>query len=117
MDGRKSVRVDNLSKLTTIEELREKLSSDFDAAPDKQRLFYRGKQASWMVHAVGACCIWDTIFLSLQLEDGHSLFDYDVGLNDIIQLLVRNNVPQLSDDHASSAEDSEDKMEVIISCR
>ena len=25
----------------------------------------------------------------LQLEDGHSLFDYDVGLNDIIQLMVR----------------------------
>ncbi len=24
-----------------------------------------------------------------QLEDGHSLFDYDVGLNDIIQLMVR----------------------------
>ena len=45
MDGRKSVRVDNLSKLSTIEELREKLSSDFDVAPDKQRLFYRGKQA------------------------------------------------------------------------
>ena len=53
MDGRKSVRVDNLSKLTTIEELRVKLSSDFDAAPDKQRLFYRGKQASKMVHTVG----------------------------------------------------------------
>ena len=45
------------------------------------------------------CCTW---FLSLQLEDGHSLFDYDVGLNDTIQLLVRNNVPQLSDDHADS---------------
>ena len=25
----------------------------------------------------------------LQLEDGHSLFDYDVGLNDIIQLMIR----------------------------
>lgn len=24
------------------------------------------------------------------MEDGHSLFDYDVGLNDIIQLLIRN---------------------------
>ena len=24
-----------------------------------------------------------------QLEDGHSLFDYDVGLNDIIQLMIR----------------------------
>ncbi|NXO78872.1 UHRF1 ligase, partial [Sitta europaea] len=27
--------------------------------------------------------------LSLQMEDGHSLFDYSVGLNDIVQLLVR----------------------------
>ena len=49
-DGRKSVRVDNLSKLTTIEQLRDKLASDFDAAPDNQRLFYRGKQARWMCH-------------------------------------------------------------------
>ena len=27
--------------------------------------------------------------VTTQLEDGHSLFDYDVGLNDIIQLMVR----------------------------
>ncbi len=24
-----------------------------------------------------------------QLEDGHTIFDYDVGLNDIIQLMIR----------------------------
>lgn len=29
--------------------------------------------------------------LSLQMEDGHSLFDYNVGLNDIVQLLVRQS--------------------------
>lgn len=29
------------------------------------------------------------MLLFFQLEDGHTLFDYDVGLNDIIQLLVR----------------------------
>ena len=29
------------------------------------------------------------MFICLQLEDGHSLFDYDVGLNDIVQLMVR----------------------------
>ncbi|NWI51626.1 UHRF1 ligase, partial [Calyptomena viridis] len=29
------------------------------------------------------------LVLSLQMEDGHSLFDYSVGLNDIVQLLVR----------------------------
>lgn len=31
------------------------------------------------------------MFLSLfiQLEDGHTLFDYNVGLNDLVQLMVR----------------------------
>lgn len=27
--------------------------------------------------------------LSFQLEDGHTLFDYSVGLNDLVQLMVR----------------------------
>lgn len=44
MDGRKNVRVDNLSKLTTIDQLRERLVKEFDAEPSRQRLFYRGKQ-------------------------------------------------------------------------
>ena len=44
MDGRKSARVDSLSKLTTIEQLRERLVEQFDAEPERQRLFYRGKQ-------------------------------------------------------------------------
>ena len=44
MDGKKSVRIDNLSKLTKIEELREMLIEHFDAEPKCQRLFYRGKQ-------------------------------------------------------------------------
>lgn len=26
-----------------------------------------------------------------QLEDGHTLFDYNVGLNDIVQLLIRSD--------------------------
>lgn len=26
----------------------------------------------------------------VQLEDGHTLFDYNVGLNDIVQLLIRS---------------------------
>ena len=46
MDGRKNARVDSLSKLTTIEQLREKLVEEFDAEPERQRLFYRGKQVS-----------------------------------------------------------------------
>ena len=44
MDGRRSVRVDNLSKLTHIEELRERLVEHFQAEPERQRLLYRGKQ-------------------------------------------------------------------------
>ena len=43
MDGKKSVRVDGLSKLTKIEELREKLVDLFEAEAERQRLFYRGK--------------------------------------------------------------------------
>ena len=44
MDGRKSIRVDGLSKLTKVEELREKLVESFEAPCEHQRLFYRGKQ-------------------------------------------------------------------------
>ncbi|XP_064626452.1 E3 ubiquitin-protein ligase UHRF1-like [Lineus longissimus] len=67
MDGKTSHCVKDLSKLTKIEELREKLEELFDASANRQRLFYRGKQ----------------------LEDGHSLYDYSVVQNDIVQLLVR----------------------------
>ena len=44
MDGIKNVRIDDLSKLTKVEELRDRLVEHFDAEPSRQRLFYRGKQ-------------------------------------------------------------------------
>lgn len=44
MDGKKTHRVDGLSKLTKISELRQHLIEVFDAPSDQQRLFYRGKQ-------------------------------------------------------------------------
>ncbi|XP_013414439.1 E3 ubiquitin-protein ligase UHRF1 [Lingula anatina] len=71
MDGKTCHRIDGLSKLTKIEDLRSKLVDPFDAPAERQRLFYRGKQ----------------------LEDGHTLFDYDVHLNDIVQLMVRMAAP------------------------
>lgn len=43
-DGKKSLQVDNLSKLTKIEDLRLRLVDEFEAPPERQRLFYRGKQ-------------------------------------------------------------------------
>lgn len=67
MDGKKSARIDGLSKITKVEALRLLVRDQFDVETALQRLFYRGKQ----------------------LEDGYTLFDYDVGLNDTIQLLAR----------------------------
>ncbi|XP_071767852.1 E3 ubiquitin-protein ligase UHRF1 [Centroberyx gerrardi] len=71
MDGKETHRVDSLSKLTKVDELRLKITELFKVEPDRQRLFYRGKQ----------------------MEDGHTIFDYNVGLNDIVQLLVRQAAP------------------------
>ncbi|XP_033117513.1 E3 ubiquitin-protein ligase UHRF1-like [Anneissia japonica] len=81
-DGKKSIRVDGLSKLTKIEELRERLVDKFDAPPDRQRLFFRGKQ----------------------LVDGHSLFDYHVGLNEIVQIMVRSVPPPCAVEDKSEEE-------------
>lgn len=30
------------------------------------------------------------------MEDGHTIFDYNVGLNDIVQLLVRQTLPPVA---------------------
>ncbi|XP_040317661.1 E3 ubiquitin-protein ligase UHRF1 [Herpailurus yagouaroundi] len=70
MDGKVAHTVDSLSRLTKVEELRRKIQGLFHVEPGLQRLFYRGKQ----------------------MEDGHTLFDYDVRLNDTIQLLVRQSL-------------------------
>ncbi|GFY74058.1 hypothetical protein TNIN_11131 [Trichonephila inaurata madagascariensis] len=50
-----------------IRDLRNVLAEKFKIPTNQQRLFYRGKQ----------------------LEDGHNLFDYSVGLNDIVQMLIK----------------------------
>lgn len=55
MDGKQNVLVDNLSKLTGIDDLKEKLVSLFDVEPTRQRLFYRGKQVSLELEI--NCCI------------------------------------------------------------
>ncbi|MEE6487651.1 hypothetical protein FKM82_014977 [Ascaphus truei] len=72
MDGRETHRIDSLSKLTKVGDLRLKVQEVFGVEIERQRLFYRGKQ----------------------MEDSHTLFDYSVGLNDIVQLLVRQ-IPAL----------------------
>ncbi|XP_028660809.1 E3 ubiquitin-protein ligase UHRF2-like [Erpetoichthys calabaricus] len=68
IDGKETRTIDDLSRLTKIESLRLKIQENFNVRPEQQRLFYRGKQ----------------------MEDGQTLFDYNVGLNDIVQLLIRS---------------------------
>lgn len=34
----------------------------------------------------------NVVNLTFQLEDGHTLFDYSVGLNDLVQIMVRQKV-------------------------
>ncbi|TNN27562.1 E3 ubiquitin-protein ligase UHRF1 [Liparis tanakae] len=115
MDGRETHRVDSLSKLTKVDDLRLKISELFKVEPEKQRLFYRGKQVSSGCPPSGpvdrattaspetrrivrACAATFSTLPRLtrpvpQMEDGHTIFDYNVGLNDIVQLLVRNKMP------------------------
>uniref|UniRef100_A0A3P8RYF4 Ubiquitin-like domain-containing protein n=1 Tax=Amphiprion percula TaxID=161767 RepID=A0A3P8RYF4_AMPPE len=47
MDGKETHRVDSLSKLTKVDELRVKIAELFKVEPERQRLFYRGKQVSF----------------------------------------------------------------------
>ncbi|XP_075798742.1 E3 ubiquitin-protein ligase UHRF1 isoform X2 [Microtus pennsylvanicus] len=87
MDGKETRTVDSLSRLTKVQELRKKIAEMFHVEPQLQRLFYRGKQ----------------------MEDGHTLFDYDVRLNDTIQLLVRQSLalPSSSKERDSELSDSD----------
>ncbi|KAB1259333.1 E3 ubiquitin-protein ligase UHRF1 [Camelus dromedarius] len=88
MDGKEAHIVSSLSRLTKVEELRKKIEELFNVEPGLQRLFYRGKQ----------------------MEDGHTLFDYDVRINDTIQLLVRQSLvlpPGSCSSSSSKERDSE----------
>lgn len=44
IDGAQTRTIDDLSRLTKIETLREKIQESFRVSPELQRLFYRGKQ-------------------------------------------------------------------------
>lgn len=51
MDGKETHRVDSLSKLTKVDDLRLKITELFKVEPERQRLFYRGKQVGLQVYA------------------------------------------------------------------
>lgn len=46
IDGTETRTIDDLSRLTKIEGLRLKIQESFNVTPDRQRLFYRGKQVN-----------------------------------------------------------------------
>ncbi|XP_019373149.1 PREDICTED: E3 ubiquitin-protein ligase UHRF2 isoform X1 [Gavialis gangeticus] len=88
IDGTETQTIDDLSRLTKIESLRQKIQETFRVSPDRQRLFYRGKQAVLLLSYSSPTSAMLYLFRQ-NLEDGHTLFDYNVGLNDIVQLLIR----------------------------
>ncbi|XP_062867783.1 E3 ubiquitin-protein ligase UHRF2-like isoform X2 [Trichomycterus rosablanca] len=90
IDGQETRTVEDLSRLTKIESLRVKIQKIFNVDPGRQRLFYRGKQ----------------------MEDGQTLFDYNVGLNDIVQLLIRSHTDP--PDSPSPAPNNEEAVVINI---
>ncbi|XP_018572895.1 E3 ubiquitin-protein ligase UHRF1-like [Anoplophora glabripennis] len=61
----------NISKMALIQELRQMIEKDIQVVPEQQMLLYKGKQ----------------------LIDDHRVMDYDISLNDVIQLIVRSQKP------------------------
>ncbi|CAH0703679.1 unnamed protein product [Spodoptera exigua] len=79
------------SKLTKIDQFRRIIKEKFDVPPKLQRLFYGGKL----------------------LENGYTFHDYNIKLNDVIQLMVRaqpEDSPKKKTD--TKTEDIKDKTEV-----
>ncbi|XP_046981983.1 E3 ubiquitin-protein ligase UHRF1-like [Schistocerca americana] len=66
------IEIITITLLMPVKELKEKVGKLFDVEPAKQRLIYRGKQ----------------------LEDEYKLFDYGVQMNEVLQLIVKQNVTQ-----------------------
>ncbi|KAL1132206.1 hypothetical protein AAG570_010163 [Ranatra chinensis] len=75
IDGKQNVTC-TISKLTTVKEFKEIVKSELNVEVDKQRLFFRGKQ----------------------LEDDYKIFDYNINVNDVVQLMVKPDLPQLKSD-------------------
>ncbi|CAH2985650.1 unnamed protein product [Chilo suppressalis] len=73
------------SKLTKIDQFRKIVSEKFNVAPKLQRLFYGGKL----------------------LENGYTFHDYNIKLNDVIQLMVKIQPDAGSDNEKSETKKNE----------
>eukprot|EP00092_Neocalanus_flemingeri_P020389 GFUD01022087.1.p1 GENE.GFUD01022087.1~~GFUD01022087.1.p1 ORF type:complete len:755 (-),score=252.74 GFUD01022087.1:131-2395(-) len=82
-----------VSKLTKVSEVRDMVMEKMKVAPECQRLFFQGKQ----------------------LESEYSLFDYNVKVNDIVQLMVRQPLGESQVDNIQKTTPSKaDKKEEVI---
>jgi len=81
-----TVMINNLSKLDNIDKVKQLVSEKMKVEHGKQRLLFQGKQ----------------------LEDSYSLYDYDVKVNDIIQLIVRAEKEPLGESQADNIPKSVD---------
>lgn len=81
VDGKTNVTV-TISKITSVREFKDVVEQKFGIKREKQRLFYRGKQ----------------------LEDEYKMFDYDIKLNDVIQVMVKPDPETLSLPSTTTAE-------------
>ncbi|KAG7209691.1 hypothetical protein KM043_011335 [Ampulex compressa] len=79
MDGKQEAIL-TISKLTEVEDFKREIQKELHVDVDSQRLFFRGKQ----------------------LENGYKLYDYNVNLNDVIQLMVKVKV-EYSENKATSS--------------
>lgn len=71
MDGKEETII-MISKLTMVEDLKREIEKELHIKIDMQRLFFRGKQ----------------------LENGYKLYDYNINLNDVIQLMIKTDNTQ-----------------------
>jgi len=82
-----------VSKLTSVSEVKDMVKEKMKVGIELQRLFFQGKQ----------------------LENEYSLFDYNVKVNDIVQLMVRQPLGESQKDNLPKTELSKDSKEKEVS--
>jgi len=82
-----------VSKLTSVSEVKDMVKEKMKVGIELQRLFFQGKQ----------------------LENEYSLFDYNVKVNDIVQLMVRQPLGESQKDNLPKTELSKDNKEKEVS--
>ncbi|XP_014286176.1 E3 ubiquitin-protein ligase UHRF1 [Halyomorpha halys] len=88
IDGKQNVTV-TVSKLTTVVQFKELVEKELNVKCEKQRLFFRGKQ----------------------LEDDYKIFDYNINVNDVVQLMIKPDLPELNKDAEKETDCSDSKPE------